>query len=248
MIGKMSNYLFPALEIRRHACNPVEACLEWVFAALETITTTTGGNAITSRCTSSSLKRYEVFKDCKAMTAVSARPIEVAKGFQPFLCSESGRKSVIYSPVSRSGYALVLRFIRAVIAFATQFVVLGNEMRKERISTSSAKPSVFLHNPLSALGMIVTNQMLRDISKAKLNHAFHGSRVMAVFTLLFAPIPRYINEPFMYFHVPPKRKSPFASRCSATQRGRFDCISDLLATPSNSVNRDYTMRLERMCL
>jgi hypothetical protein len=44
----------------------------------------------------------------------------------------------------------------------------------------------------------------------------------------------------------PQRKSPFALRVSAKQRGKFDCISDLLADPSNSVSRDYTMKLERV--
>jgi hypothetical protein len=53
---------------------------------------------------------------------------------------------------------------------------------------------------------------------------------------------------FCIYHVAPKRKSPFVSLARATQRGKFDCISDLLACPSKSINRDYTMKLEQMCI
>jgi hypothetical protein len=45
----------------------------------------------------------------------------------------------------------------------------------------------------------------------------------------------------------PQRKSPFATPARVSQRGRFDCISDLLACPSKSVNRDYTTKLEQVC-
>jgi hypothetical protein len=181
--------------------------------------------------------------------AISATPVEIIQGIKPFFqCETSGKSAVcrpqnlLYNPVPFSGILLVFT------AIVAQFIVSAALMSKECITTNRTNLSVFRQHLFGTRWMIKAYQQARNIIETKLNHAFHGSRVMAVFAPLLTPIPRYINEPFMYFHVPPKRKSPFASRCSATQRGRFDCISDLLATPSNSVNRDYTMRLERMCL
>jgi hypothetical protein len=128
---------------------------------------------------------------------------------------------------------------------------------------SSFRHSGFAVACLAAISLIFTYQRLKGLIA---NGAVFHNPPFSFFSIKLAVAPNaakivpaiskhvglYPNplsaiSAFCVYHVAPKRKSPFATPARVSQRGRFDCISDLLACPSKSVNRDYTTKLEQAC-
>jgi hypothetical protein len=93
---------------------------------------------------------------------------------------------------------------------------------------------------------------LVSIGDIRLKDALRNRKISPIFSpcnswqALYSAIVADLVHPFVtryiapFFHVVLQRKSPFMSPARVTQRGGFDCIRELLACPSKSVNRDYT--------
>jgi hypothetical protein len=214
---KYTNYS-PAFEVIDNSRNVFDSCLKRVFTVFDFIATNTGRNAIVFSCSSPALKRNEVFKNLKPSAAISAPLAEVVKRFNPFLNGKRFGKFVFSCSPSFVANPLELgpKFF-VLLAFVAKSVFRVALRRKKQDAATQAGSLAFLKHCLSALGMIVPNQKTRNIVKPEPNHPICSLVVLAVYTLL----PLVILPAVVYnqLHCSPQRKSPFATRASASQRG-----------------------------
>lgn len=250
----------PISEIFSDLIDVLYACLKRVFVVLDFIATTASRNAIVFSQTSSSSNRNEMLDNLVFTATVSTAPLKIIKCFNPLFDCDCYRKVVLSGSESFTKKEPCFSIVFSVVtAFLADSVFCASTYCKEWIAANFASFLVFIKHPFSTSRMIETSQKARNVVKPKMDHTFDFSGTMAIFTkllsfqfLAFRQQRQITKYPFprisQLAHCMPQRKSPFASRCSAKQRGRFNCISDLLATPSNSVNRDYTMKLEQVYL
>lgn len=247
--------LCPALEIPVDNRNFFEMRLKWIFIILHSVAVIARWNAVCSGRTPSSSNRIEMFKKSILSAAIGTAPVEIVERFEPFFDRKSGNTSALlgFPPFVSNA----LRFFSVQFVCATLWAKIAYCGIKKRIVTYSANPVVSLPYHLGTSRMVIPNPDVRHVVKSKLNHAFHHSHFSTAPTLLlflkfsiFGKMEKVFNNPLtrinILTHVSSKKKSPFALRASATQRGKFDCIRELLASPSKTVKLNYTT-LEQAC-
>jgi hypothetical protein len=225
------------------------------------VAATASRNTVIPCCTSPTNDGYEVFKSIKrTMTTIGARPIEIIQGFEPLGNTD-------FPAVPLAGGASNLRqntpmfrlYLRSLGAFIAN--TIGSVIFEDiRLLTDHTRSFGVSNGFVGAFWMEVSSIELDNHIFGKKSHSIFvipspapGAHSLFLKLLLFC---NALSFPFYYLllcwkferiHVDSKKKSPFMSPARVTQRGGFDCISDLLACPSKSVRSDYTMKLEQVC-
>jgi hypothetical protein len=189
------------------------------------------------------------------VTAISATPIEVIQSFNPLPKRECGLQSSDSGLPQLACQNLSQSWKIGFLAVWTHLCYAVFVAQDETIATNNTDSFVLCLYLIGAVTMIKAFQASRNIAAINLYHVRSGraakftlSSLIAVLfnlpleQLFVAPLPRVHD----LVHCLLQRKSPFMSPARVTQRGRFDCISDLLACPSKSVNPDYTAKIELM--
>jgi hypothetical protein len=200
-----------------------------------------------------------MFKDNKGfMTTISARPVKVIKGFQPFFHSESGRE-VVFPSLSELTFQDCLHpSVFALVAFWAYLCISIFAQHGVFFVADNAYLLVFFLYFISASWMVKTSNGTGDIVSSEINHVSSQVNTSAKLTpswliepLLYIPLPNIIDT---VFHVNSLKRIPVSL-------GRY-CLGSIRKTNGDIGNYKrksaerillpkhdhYTMKLEQVCL